>query len=661
MAAAAPAGRSDGANAPVGIAPGDEAGRAARRGRYRTDIQALRGIAVLLVVFYHLGWFGLDGGYLGVDMFFVVSGYVITQLIRSRVAAGAFSVREFYWRRAWRLLPALLATLAASAVAARWLLTEIDLRAFADQGLGALFLVANVVLWRQGGYFDAPAVMKPLLHLWSLSIEQQFYLLFPWLFIAAAARRVFVWLALASGISFALALWLAVRAPEAGFYLLSARIWEFGLGALAAAAASGGAPSRRPGPAFSMLALGALLLAALRPFGPWPPVAAALLVCVATAALLRWPSRWLAQGAVARLLAACGTISYSLYLVHWPLLAFYRHYSFSEVLAPGETVGLFVVSILLAVALYAGVERTLRRTPPTALRRFGVLGVSVLLLMLWCGAARAQTDARSIDWASERRPNHGLAIECEYDGSFELRPGCMTTPHPKLLVWGDSVAMQYVAGLTDGLAARHGLVQATMSTCGPLLGVAPVYSGRLGEDWARRCIAFNDSVFAWLSRQPGITHVLLSARFLDYVESGQQLLTRQGLRPQALVFARPLLAATVERLRGAGKTVVILAPPPEEGFDVGACTERLSRGKSIGRRSSCDIERRAYETLQRDAIALLRSAPAPVLWPGDLLCDAARCAVSIDRWPIYRDAAHFSYRGSVLFARHFDLARKVLP
>lgn len=159
---------------------------ASQQQAYRTDIQALRGIAVLLVVFYHLGWFGLDGGFLGVDVFFVVSGYVITKLIQARAAEGRFSVREFYRRRAWRLLPALLVTLALSALAARWLLTEIDLQAFADQGLGALLLVANVVLWQQGGYFDAPAEMKPLLHLWSLSIEQQFYLLFPG---CSSARR----------------------------------------------------------------------------------------------------------------------------------------------------------------------------------------------------------------------------------------------------------------------------------------------------------------------------------------------------------------------------------------------------------------------------------------------------------------------------------------
>jgi hypothetical protein len=236
----------------------------------------------------------------------------------------------------------------------------------------------------------------------------------------------------------------------------------------------------------------------------------------------------------------------------------------------------------------------------------------------------------------------------------------MSAAQPSLLVWGDSVAMQFVSGLAEGMAGRGGLIQATMSTCGPVLDAAPVYSGRLGEEWARRCMAFNDSVLAWVLDQPRITHVVLAGRFLHYVEEGQKLLTRKGVRPQALVLAKPLLARTVVRLREAGKKVVIIAPPPDEGFDIGACTERLLRGKPLGRRQGCDIDRRAYEAMNRNALLLLQSATAPVLWPSSMLCDKVRCATMLDGQPLYRDAAHLSYRGSVLFARRFRLTEKVL-
>lgn len=623
---------------------------------YRLDIQALRGAAVLLVVFYHLGWFGLSAGYLGVDMFFVISGYVITQWVCARLAAGRFSVREFYVRRAWRLLPALFATLALSAAAAQWLLTGIDRQAFADQALGAIFFVANVVLWQQGGYFDTPAALKPLLHLWSLSIEQQFYLLFPWLLIGLGPRwrRRGLWLV--SAASLVACLGLAVRYPDAAFFLLPARIWQFGLGAVAAVVA---APRLPMGPLASVAALGGVLLPAFHPFGPWHPGSDALLVCTATALLLCRPSVLLAGGPGVRALAACGALSYSLYLVHWPVLVFYRHYLLGEATSRAEEAGLLLVSLVLAAALYRLVERPLRRTPASAHRRLGLLGATALLLTLWCGSAVAQPDP-GIDWAHERRPNHGLSIDCEFDGTFEAKPRCATGARPKLLVWGDSVAMQYVAGLAEGMAAHGGLVQATMSTCGPILDASPLYSGRLGEAWARRCMAFNDAVLAWVAAQPHVTHVALAARFFHYVEPDQKLLTRKGVRPQAVAITRPLLADTVARLQAAGKKVVIIAPPPDEGFDVGACTERLLRGRSIGRRARCDIDRQAYEALNRDVLELLRTAPAKVIWPSSVLCDKTLCRVMLDGQPIYRDAAHLSYRGSVLFARQAGLVRQLL-
>lgn len=617
-------------------------------------------MAVLLVVFYHLGWFGLAGGYLGVDVFFVVSGYVISRLIDTSLSTHSFNVGEFYLRRAWRLLPALFATLVLSAVAAQALLTEIDLQAFAAQALGAVFMVANIVLWQQGGYFDALAATKPLLHLWSVSIEQQFYLLFPWWLLAVSGTRRSRSLLAIGGASLALCLVLAQRTPQAAFYLMVPRIWEFCVGAWVAGRAASGVAPRPLGPWRSTLALAGLLLPAFFPFGAVHPGIDAIAVCAATAVLLHRPSALLARGWHVRVLVAFGAISYSLYLVHWPVLAFYRHYTLEEALPSAATTWLFTLSVVLAVLLYALIERPLRRTPHAAWQKLGALGATALLLALWCGAVRAQAAVEIADWSEERRPNHGLSIECEYEGAFEPRPKCKTSAQPNLLVWGDSVAMQYVAGLVDGLPRHLGLVQATMSTCGPILDVSPVYSGRLGESWARKCLAFNDSVLNWALAQPELTHVILAARFFHYVEPGQNLLTRLGRRPQAVAIVKPMLVETVRRLQLAGKKVVIIAPPPDEGFDVGACTERLLRGKPIGRRKTCDIDRETYRTLNRDVIALLDSLPATVLWPSRLLCDDQRCVVMLDSQPIYRDAAHFSFRGSVLFARRFRLVQKVL-
>lgn len=627
---------------------------------YRIDIQALRGVAVLLVVFYHLGWFKLDGGYLGVDMFFVISGFVITKLITASLASGSFSIVEFYRRRAWRLLPPLFATLVLASVAAAVLLTEIDLRAFGNQTLGAVFMVVNLVLWHQGGYFETPAALKPLLNLWSLSIEQQFYVMFPWLLLFIPAARRIRWIVAIGAASPGLALVLAQRAPDAAFYMLMSRVWEFFAGALIACRAAPDPGGQRLGPGITILLLAGVLLPAIHPLGTLHPGLDAILVCSATSGLLWRSSVLLSSGWHARVLAATGAISYSLYLVHWPLLAFYRHYNFNEALSVSEGALLFATSIALAVCLYAVVERPLRKTPAAAGSKLIALSAVGVLLAIWSGSVGAQAAGGSIDWAFERRPNHGLSIECEFEGAFDPRPQCMTSAQPNLLVWGDSVAMQYVAGIVAGLSGTSGLVQATMSTCGPILDVSPVYSGRLGEAWALKCMAFNESVVNWAVAQPKLTHIVMAARFFHYVESGQKLLTRRGVRPQAVAVTKPYLVDTIGRLQAAGKKVVIVAPPPDEGFDVGACIERLLRGKSIGRRANCDIDRRAYEVLNREVIALLRAAPVSVLWPSDLLCDRVRCAVMLDGQPIYRDAAHLSYRGSVLFARRFRLAQKLI-
>jgi hypothetical protein len=292
--------------------------------------------------------------------------------------------------------------------------------------------------------------------------------------------------------------------------------------------------------------------------------------------------------------------------------------------------------------------------------RLAALCLLALSLLVFSVASRAQVAPVVTDWASERSPNHGLDIACEYEGRFEPRAACRTTPQPRVLVWGDSMAMQFVPGLARGEVGASGMLQATMSACGPIVGVSPLYTGRYGEAWARKCLDFNDSVIAWLLGQPAITHVVLSGILDYYVEPGQKLLTRQGTRAQGLPVAQEYLRTTLARLQAAGKTVVILAPPPSSGFDAGACNERLLTGRSIGRRIHCDVDRQTYEYDHREVIALLRSSGAKVLWPSDLLCDARRCLTQLDGVSLYRDKAHFSVRGSVRFAERFGLSDKVL-
>jgi hypothetical protein len=313
-----------------------------------------------------------------------------------------------------------------------------------------------------------------------------------------------------------------------------------------------------------------------------------------------------------------------------------------------------------AYVLHVAIEKPFRRVA-IPWRRIPVsttLLLPVLLLPLSLPLL-VQAAPGVVDWQVERRPNHGLNSLCEFDGPFQPRAECGVGKKQKILVWGDSIAMLWTPPLVP-----DGVVQATMSTCAPMLGISPVYSGELGPAWSQRCIAFNDSVLAWLKSQPQITHVVLSSRFTYNVEQGQKLHTRTGDVPQGVDVSAKALADTVQAVRALGKKVVVLAPPPLATFDVGICLEREASGRSIGGRANCQIDYEAYVKSDERVIALLRKTEAAakvvVLWPSDLLCDKKSCKTTLDGVPLYRDKAHFSYHGVEVFAGRFELGKKIL-
>lgn len=627
---------------------------------HRWDIQALRGLAVAGVLLQHAAPGLLPGGYLGVDLFFVLSGFLITGQVLTGLRTGRFSLATFYARRARRLLPAAYVVLALTLLAAPWWLAPLERADLARQHWGALGFFSNVVLWLQSGYFDVASELKPLLHFWSLSLEEQYYLLLPALLLAAGTGRRGLGLLLALALaSFVAGLLLQRVDASAAFYLLPTRTWELAAGSLAAWAHAGGWRA----PAASRLPATLLLLAL--PMAPLPawggmghPGANALLVVLATMALLLSDGRAQAPRVLVPVVRL-GDVSYALYLVHWPLIAFVNNAWVGAPDAPGLAQARLVagaLSLPLAWLLWRGVEQPTRRWPlPRGWRGWGgvLLATGALALLPLLSQAPAATDAR--------RPNHGFAASCDQWERWVDRPECRNAPAPGWAVWGDSYAMHLVPGLAP---QAPGLLQMTESSCGPLPGVAPSRADAAAgtsftRDWARQCERFNRSVLQALSRPDAPGVVIASSLLEQYLGppggqllrwvDGQEQVVAPAQAEDALVAAAAQLA---QALRAQGRRLVWVSPPPRGGFDAGACLARRALGLvTLGAPADCRIVLADAPPLTRRVTALLqrfeREADVPVLWLHAGLCEQGRCRTAdVDGLPYYRDAGHLGVEGS---------------
>ena len=642
--------------------------------KFRTDLQAMRGFAVLIVVLQHANPAFLHAGYLGVDIFFVISGFLITGLVARDLTAGTFSFGEFYFRRAKRLLPAAYATFLATAVAAVFFLDAREWQDFTAQLAGAATWTANLVLWQQTGYFAGAAALKPLLHVWSLSVEEQFYLLLPAALVLLPRRW---WLpGIVAAFAGSLALYLAWTRthPDAAFYLLPSRAWELALGCAAALVA--------PRPSVQAIAGGlrwpalfVLLLVPAAPLGLSPP-AAAVVVCLAASVLVVRPQGAAETSSPLRLLARVGDFSYSLYLVHWPVFAFLNN---AHAANPGlgtpstAELGIAVLgSVFGGWLLYRTVELPVRRARIMRSRR--VLGLAVLATLALVAvplgiSARARVVAKEVglDYAWLRRDNVGFSPACEFYRSFSPIPQCRNSARPQLLVWGDSFAMQLVPGIVAS-APRLGVLQATKSSCGPFLGIAQ-YTDGFPRAYAQNCLSFNQSVLDYIRATPSLRTVALSSAFYPYFDESRHLVVHDAsgerdAQPDEAIAARTL-RATIGAIRATGKRVVLVAPPPSNGFDYTHCLERRARGRTVfGSFGDCSLPEAEYRASKGHVLAFLdrvsREAGVEVVSFDALLCDGSRCATEQDGTFLYRDEGHLSYDGARLLGRRMRLGERLL-
>jgi peptidoglycan/LPS O-acetylase OafA/YrhL len=612
---------------------------------------------VLLVVLYHSGFEALKSGFLGVDIFFVISGFLITGLIVRAIDNGTFTLGTFYFRRAKRLLPAAYVTIAATALLAPFLLAASQVAQLKQQILGAVTFSANFVLWRQSGYFDNEATTKPLLHFWSLAVEEQYYLVAPCILLLLPVRRRLAVVSAITAISLIYCFTLADFHPTAKFYFPFARAWELGFGSIGALLPLTWRLPARPWlfwPALAALAA----VPFIDPVG-LAPDATTLAVAVATLIVLL---RRTPDTALAAPLAVIGNFSYSLYLVHWPVIVFMRAAFDQKPTTTGLAVA-FALSIALGYILYRSVERPIHRARISLSLKAVAVTVACSIAILALPKALDFVTPPSIDFATIRRLNYGLDGSCDQKGAFNELPACRTSEHPKLLVWGDSHAMHLLPALKnyDG-----GVVQATRSACGPFLDIAPflrvdtVYT----RSAALACIDFNESVMHYLESAPSIEVVALASALSLYRSRGV-LLKRTGETyedpPTTPADVAAAARVTIARIRALGKRVVLVESPPFGGIDVGSCLEqRMRRSWWFRPTPSCSFSAEQFNSASAPELALTeliaKSADVPTVGFSNFLCGSGTCQTSPEGVFLYIDSAHLTVTGSEYLGAKLDLA-----
>lgn len=413
----------------------------------------MRAVAVLGVVLNHAGWTALPGGFVGVDVFFVISGFLISRIITDRVTDVAFSLPHFYERRARRILPALLPVIALSLVAGYAMLLPDDYENLGQSAVATLVFSNNILLTLTSGYWDLTATFKPLLHTWSLGVEEQFYLLYP-LAALLVLRRWPGWFGWVLGggfaVSLTLAIWGGVRHPDAAFYLLHSRAFELLLGALTARIAPRVAVPQRSAAALALAGLAMILAAMLMIDGAAAyPSWRGLIPCIGTATILMVGT---AAGPAQRLLGwgplvTIGLASYSIYLWHQPLFAFAR----AAAMTPpdgGTMAALTLATLAIGYASWRWIEQPFRDPARWPVRHFlpVVIGASALL------AAAGFAIDRSAG-LPQRVP--GMGLERGDYAAYNLRILALRrdrfaqTRRPRLLVAGNSTARDMVNAMLE--------------------------------------------------------------------------------------------------------------------------------------------------------------------------------------------------------------------
>lgn len=628
---------------------------------YREDIDGLRAFAVMSVVLFHAGVGRVSGGFLGVDIFFVISGYLITGMIKRDVELGRFSFIEFYTRRGRRLFPALIATLLLTTVAAALLLSLPMMAGFGGSLVASTLSLSNFYFWLGSGYFDAAAVEKPLLHTWSLSVEEQFYFIWPaFLILIFRFRLAWFWVAIAGIISFVSVLAWA-GSTTTTFFLTPFRVYQFSVGALLV-----WIPPIRAN-IFREVCLASgifMLVAAVTMFHHVTNPALAGMVAAIGTAIVLWTGEARFVGFLLRnrLATYLGRISYSIYLVHWPVVVFAAYLLQHEFLRKEKAL-LVAAAIVFGAVLSHAVEQPFRYASAHAASssRYWTTFAAAAAVIVLLGYSSTTT---GWPWRLGERGHFLAELQTDpekarlvgYGGDGCDPNGCTTrrAAKPDLIVIGDSHSRQYYAGFMKQLPAIN--VQFfEFSSC-------PFYSPTYTRDFRThpdpvvydsgcrktRAAAFQAirsnrvpvvvgqywDVYPMIDEDAGEEFTPTTIEdFANYVSMELAALKRELDIPQLFVIGNvPTMGSAGEPLDCMGRTFVTMTACSREAID----HEIIARRRAIN-----------------DLIGARLDGIAQFLDPFQVLCTDKECLMIADGLPLYSDHTHLSAWGAMYVTAKF--------
>ncbi|MEJ8823983.1 acyltransferase family protein [Variovorax humicola] len=651
--------------------------------KYRPDIDGLRAVAVVSVVGFHAFPSVVRGGFIGVDIFFVISGFLISTIIFGSLGGEGFSYREFYERRIRRIFPALLPVLAATFAFGWYVLLSDEFQQVGKHLMASAGFVQNLVLWGEAGYFDTAAEAKPLLHLWSLAVEEQFYIFWPLLLGLVwrwkGPRGLMFWMSIAAALSFVLNVAGVHRHADATFYSPLPRVWELAAGALLAHAGLQRLPGTRVSGAglrslagLVLIGLGLAMIQKGKAFPGWWALLPILGACLCiSAGMGAWLNRMLLGS---RPFVWIGLISYPLYLWHWPLLAFAR---IVEGGTPPLTVRIVAVaaSVALAWLTYRFVEQPIRKSQGTAAVRWLVIGMLAVAAVGAIAYSRilpprnSDPALQAIISAGSDWGYPGNMKEIAVDGQPVYRIG---EGKGNVLLLGDSHVEQYGPRAIEIARTDPGRLQslyfATRGACPPI--------PNLVEDRDPGCPERVQTMMRF-ALSPQIDTVVLGACWACYFDVGPQppppdvpapdhyYLREGGMRHMlrggdGVDRSFEALAATIKTLKAAGKKVYLVLNVPVDGdFE----PKTLISGSRLKTMSAARKSPTAPVTASQQAIhdrlkQVAEQSGATVIDPMATLCTPQGQCMRTDAEgvPIYKDASHLRASYVKQFATFFDPA-----